>query len=215
MALSEAVRRMLASKSGRPDVAEDLDLPDETDEVAEPAEEVTEEQQGFRDRAAREDERFRLATDSEYWLMFCFRKPDDPARFARALGMEPGRLVSGPALAAAIGDRPPLTAAQRTKQMLMARSTRGVDTTAQLARKPLPNPVEGLEPTGDITADSRRDFAAILAAFKAPPDPNPSMCSTRRTGCAPTGPAETPRTSSSPLAVWKSSATNTSTATRP
>jgi hypothetical protein len=81
--------------------------------------------------------------------------------------------VSGPALAAAIGEKPRLTAAQRTKQMLMARSTRGTDTTARLARKHPPNPVEGLEPTGDINADSRRDFAAILAAFKAPPDPNP------------------------------------------
>jgi hypothetical protein len=206
---------MLASKSGRPDVAEDLDLPDETDEVAEPAEEVTEEQQGFRDRAAREDERFRLATDSEYWLMFCFRKPDDPARFARALGMEPGRLVSGPALAAAIGDRPPLTAAQRTKQMLMARSTRGVDTTAQLARSHCRTPSR--VSNRPATSPQTPAVTSPRSSPRSKPHPTrtPSMCSTRRTGCAPTGPAETPRTSSSPLAVWKSSATNTSTATRP
>lgn len=55
--------------------------------MLEPAEEVTEEQQGFRDRAAREDERFRLATDGEFWLAFCFRKPHQPAAFLARFGL--------------------------------------------------------------------------------------------------------------------------------
>jgi ribonuclease HI len=32
-------------------------------------------QQGFRDRAKREEERFRLTTDSEYWFVLGFKDP--------------------------------------------------------------------------------------------------------------------------------------------
>jgi ribonuclease HI len=38
-------------------------------------------QQGFRDRARREEERFRLATDSEYWFVLCFKTREDKERF--------------------------------------------------------------------------------------------------------------------------------------
>lgn len=38
-------------------------------------------QQGFRDRAKREAERFRLATDSEYWAVLCFKTRADKERF--------------------------------------------------------------------------------------------------------------------------------------
>lgn len=45
--------------------------------------ELTALQQGFRDRAKREAERFRLATDSEYWLAVCFKTRDDKETFLR------------------------------------------------------------------------------------------------------------------------------------
>jgi hypothetical protein len=38
-------------------------------------------QQGFRDRAKREEERFRLATDSEYWFVLCFKSREDKDTF--------------------------------------------------------------------------------------------------------------------------------------
>lgn len=48
-------------------------------------------QQGFRDRAKREEERFRLATDSEYWAMLCFKTRADKEKFltrAKLLAVE-------------------------------------------------------------------------------------------------------------------------------
>ncbi|MGI8310685.1 hypothetical protein [Saccharopolyspora hattusasensis] len=39
---------------------------------------------GFRERTKREDERFRLATDSEYWFAVCFRTREDKDAFLKA-----------------------------------------------------------------------------------------------------------------------------------
>lgn len=44
-------------------------------------------QQGFRDRAKREAERFRLATDSEYWVAVCFKSREDKEKFLRNAGL--------------------------------------------------------------------------------------------------------------------------------
>ncbi|MBP2320475.1 hypothetical protein JOF56_000860 [Kibdelosporangium banguiense] len=44
-------------------------------------------QQGFRDRTKREDERFRLATDSEYWFVLCFKSREDKEAFLKAAGL--------------------------------------------------------------------------------------------------------------------------------
>lgn len=47
-------------------------------------------QQAFRDRAKREEERFRLATDSEYWFVLCFKTRADKETFltrAKLLGI--------------------------------------------------------------------------------------------------------------------------------
>lgn len=49
--------------------------------------ELTALQQGFRDRAKREAERFRLATDSEYWLCVCFKTREDKELFLRNAGL--------------------------------------------------------------------------------------------------------------------------------
>ncbi|MGW5741569.1 hypothetical protein [Amycolatopsis sp. NPDC003861] len=49
--------------------------------------ELTALQQGFRDRARREAERFRLATDSEYWIAVCFKTREDKEKFLRNAGL--------------------------------------------------------------------------------------------------------------------------------
>lgn len=49
--------------------------------------ELTALQQGFRDRAKREAERFRLATDSEYWIAVCFKTREDKEKFLRNAGL--------------------------------------------------------------------------------------------------------------------------------
>ena len=96
MPLDDAARRLLAKKAGQdvPDLEPaPTDDPD-ADENVGAAE--RERREGFRERARREDERFRLATDSEFWVAFCFRQPDDPGKFLRALGVTAeGRFVPG------------------------------------------------------------------------------------------------------------------------
>ncbi|WNV82226.1 hypothetical protein [Umezawaea sp. Da 62-37] len=39
---------------------------------------------GFRERTKREDERFRLATDSEYWFALCFKSREEKDAFLQA-----------------------------------------------------------------------------------------------------------------------------------
>ncbi|MCS7484668.1 hypothetical protein ACFFQW_45115 [Umezawaea endophytica] len=39
---------------------------------------------GFRERTKREDERFRLATDSEFWFALCFKSRDEKDAFLHA-----------------------------------------------------------------------------------------------------------------------------------
>ncbi|ACU37173.1 hypothetical protein [Actinosynnema mirum] len=60
---------------------------------------------GFRERTAREDERFRLATDSEFWFALCFKSREEKDRFLKAarlfhLG---DKYLDGLAFAAALG----------------------------------------------------------------------------------------------------------------
>lgn len=139
--------------------------------------EATEEQQGFRDRAAREDERFRLATDSEYWVTFGFRAPDLPAQFCKLLGVTPhgdGRFVKGPELTAAVGDRRHLSAADKVKQMLAVRAQRAGDMTTSLTTEVPPNPVDEAPETGDLAVDSLAELRALHAAMQAPANPDPA-----------------------------------------
>jgi hypothetical protein len=129
----------------------------------------------FADRARREAERYRLATDSEYWLCLCFRQPGDPAAFAAALGLTPDRRrVKGPDLEAATAKvQADQSHAARRRRMLAARATRGTDITAQLTARPLDDPLAPVPVTSDIQADSEAELAALLAALTASPDPAP------------------------------------------
>lgn len=44
-------------------------------------------QQGFRDAIKREDKRFELATDSEYWTCLCFQSREQSEAFLKALDL--------------------------------------------------------------------------------------------------------------------------------
>jgi hypothetical protein len=120
---------------------------------------------GFRERAAREEERFRLATDSEYWVALCFRTPDGATAFASALGLTShGRYVPGPQLEAALVGRTYATEAEIR--------TASVD--LQVASRPAPDPFAAAACTGDLAADADAELAALLAALNATPDPDPA-----------------------------------------
>lgn len=126
---------------------------------------------GFRDRARREDERFRLATDSEFWIAFCFRDPEDPARFCRAVSITPdGRYVSGPRLAGAAGKTTIQNARDRAKALLTARALgdTGESVTDRLTASPLPDPLAGLTGEGGFQRECLEELLALYAAFHAP-----------------------------------------------
>ncbi|USX56337.1 hypothetical protein [Lentzea sp. HUAS12] len=60
---------------------------------------------GFRERTKREDERFRLATDSEFWFALCFKSREDKEAFLKYAGlMHIGdKYLDGHAAAALLG----------------------------------------------------------------------------------------------------------------
>ena len=113
---------------------------------------------GFRERAAREAERFRLATDSEYWIALCFGTLDGRAAFAAALGLTShAGYLSGPQLEAAVAARAP---AARRKRVA------GV---GQIASYRTPDPLAAVAGTSDLAADAEAELAALLAALTAAP----------------------------------------------
>jgi hypothetical protein len=60
---------------------------------------------GFRERTKREDERFRLATDSEFWFVLCFKSREDKEAFLKSARlMHIGdKYLDGRAAAAVLG----------------------------------------------------------------------------------------------------------------
>jgi hypothetical protein len=66
---------------------------------------------GFRERTKREDERFRLATDSEFWFVLCFKSREDKEAFLKSAGlMHIGdKYLDGRAAAALLGVDMPTT----------------------------------------------------------------------------------------------------------
>jgi hypothetical protein len=132
---------------------------------------VTDEQRGFRERAAQEDARFRLATDSEFWLAFCFRKAASRDLFVQRYKLTyqgTGRYVPGPELAAAVGSRPPLSAKARVARMLAIRGARATDRTSDLSGERPRDLLAGHEMTSDLAGDCAREMATILAAMRGP-----------------------------------------------
>src|SRR5262245_17113550 len=67
-------------------------------DAAQPAEDITEEDRGFRARMDREQDRFVKTTDSEYWVAVCFRTAADKEAFLSATGLAElgSRYLDGP-----------------------------------------------------------------------------------------------------------------------
>ncbi|MEV5710156.1 hypothetical protein [Actinoallomurus sp. NPDC052274] len=180
MPLSDAARRLLAARSGRLEPEPDEPLPSDDPDADEnvDAEELAR-RKGFRERAAREDERFRLATDSEFWLCFCFRHPDDPAKFLKALDLQAeGRFIPGPKLVAATQGRTIVRKAKdRARAMLAAQALggrNGESIADRMTAQPFPDPLANVKPTGSLQGDAAAELDALQAAFMAPPRHDPS-----------------------------------------
>jgi hypothetical protein len=67
--------------------------------------ELTAVQQGFRDRAKREQKRFEAAVDTEYWFCVCFKTRADKNAFLAAAGLKPvgDKYLDGYAVARKLG----------------------------------------------------------------------------------------------------------------
>jgi hypothetical protein len=125
--------------------------------------------ESFADRAKREAERFRLATDSEFWICFCFRTADARDAFTGAAQAD-GAYMPGETLPQAPARRDPRPRAIR---LLAARSTRGLNPAAILTAPAAPDPLASLPETAGLEEESAAELAALLAALTAKPDPNP------------------------------------------
>ncbi|MFI0406604.1 hypothetical protein [Actinomadura sp. 3N508] len=177
MPISDEVRRRLEALGGRGTTAPAAEPPADPDqpqlrpgdEDATPEE--LDKRLGFRARARREDERFRLATDSEFWVALCFRDPQDPARFCRATGTTPdGRYVPGPRLAEVAGRTIFQNARDRAKALLASRAlpATGESVTDRLTATPHPDPLAGLTGQGGFQQECLDELAALHAAFQTP-----------------------------------------------
>lgn len=64
-------------------------------------------QQGFKDRAKNEAQRFKQATDTEYWFAVCFSSREEKESFLKAIGLgkrgDPDKYLVGRQLAALLG----------------------------------------------------------------------------------------------------------------
>lgn len=92
-------------KLGRkaPDPLADVEY---TGDLAEDAtRELSAMEDAYRDRAKAEADRFRDATDSEYWVAVCFKTREDKERFLAAAGLLPlgDKYLDGHALARKLG----------------------------------------------------------------------------------------------------------------
>jgi len=79
-----------------------------TDDLAEDtARELTAMESAYRDRAVAERDRFRAATDSEYWFAVCFTSREEKEAFLAEFGAAPlgDKYLDGSALAATLRRR--------------------------------------------------------------------------------------------------------------
>lgn len=75
----------LTALNKRPDPLADVEYTDDLEANA--AEELTEMQRAYRERAAQEGDRFKLATDSEFWFAVCFRTREEKESFLERHGL--------------------------------------------------------------------------------------------------------------------------------
>lgn len=114
---------------------------------------LTEEEIEYRERAKAERERRKLATDSDYYSVICFKAAADRAAFLAEVGME-GPYLPGEALCEALAGRLP----ERNRRTPPRKYGGGALP---------PDPYAAVEYTGDLSADCVAEAMALLAAFKA------------------------------------------------
>ncbi|MDY3129967.1 MAG: hypothetical protein SOW20_08110 [Berryella intestinalis] len=105
----------------------------------------------YTDRAKAERERFELATDSEFWAAFCFKDERDLERFRSMTGISEG-FVSG------------IELRDKTASLKPEKPKRGFAKRC-IANPAKENPLDSVEYTDDLEADSRSEAMALYRAF--------------------------------------------------
>ncbi|TWP47421.1 hypothetical protein FKR81_32425 [Lentzea tibetensis] len=171
-----------ASSSGPADLLAALNSgPTPKRKAADDEEELDETVTGFRARAKREQERYLAATDSEYWCAPCFWTAQAHAAFVAALPVPAvdSRWIDGLELAAALDipvdpeqaepEEPEEVDVLAALQALAPTSSgmSSEDLLAQLQADALPDPLAGIEYTGNLAVDSLAELTTLAAALRA------------------------------------------------
>lgn len=118
---------------------------------------------GYRERAAREKARVKLATDSEFWLAFCFKNETELDRFRSMFGVE-GKFIRSDKFAELLQDVKPTA----KKKGFPAKPT------GAKADDPLAN----VEYTGNLEHDCVAEAMALYECLRKAKSPEPCKHST-------------------------------------
>lgn len=112
------------------------------------------------DRIKREAERFKDATDSEYWVCLCFKKQGDLDRFAELTGIPRRRFVTGEEIRSAVEAFRPSSV------------KRGFPREPKSMAK-TPNPLAGVDYSQSLEKSSYDEAMALKAALMSARSPEP------------------------------------------
>ena len=111
---------------------------------------LSDENQAYHDRAKADQDRYRLAVDTEFWICACFTDEKNMKSFGERIGAS-GEFAYGDIARNSLG-KP----TGKQKKVFSAPAPHGGKVT---------NPLKGMKYTGDLEADSLSEADAILSAF--------------------------------------------------
>lgn len=115
---------------------------------------LTADQKAYRDREKQEEERYKLAVDSRFWICFCFHDAEERAKFVELSQADEEFFCFGDILRDVFTDKIGIQNKRQFKPKVPVGD-------------PAPDPFEGLEPTESLEADCLAEADAILAAWDA------------------------------------------------
>lgn len=115
---------------------------------------LTDHQREYRDREKREEERYKLAVDTGFWICFCFHDDGERSRFAEISGADEDGFCFGDRLRDEFESRVGVSRMRQFKPKVPKGER-------------FPDPFAGLVQTDDLEADCFAEAQALLDAFEA------------------------------------------------
>lgn len=107
---------------------------------------------GYRQRAKQETDRFKLATDADFWFSVCFKTKKDEEEFRKKLKLEEKRYFSG------------VEFAEKTKHLENTKKGFPAKIGSHPAKK---DPLASVDYTENLETDCFLEAAALLEAFRS------------------------------------------------